>query len=261
MKKKLTVTTVLVLLLAMCLTMLVGCDEMFTKNEERDGMQVVATVHYEGETANIYKFELASQFNNYAYAYHNYYQMSYEDIANYFAQSLAQQKLLAMYARHKVTELMDLDAAPEDIAELLTRSELNRAIENTNEGLMTVLKSRVEESVNEDYYNSGTDNDSSDKKDEEEDVEITDGVNVSAFRKATKRKNPKNPPKRVIRSTAGIRAKIFLTKRNSILKKRQSATLSLFMRSGLNLPRRVPRCPKLRKRTIMIPTSTTRPSK
>ncbi len=207
MKKKLTVTTVLVLLLAMCLTMLVGCDEMFTKNEERDGMQVVATVHYEGETANIYKFELASQFNNYAYAYHNYYQMSYEDIANYFAQSLAQQKLLAMYARHKVTELMDLDAAPEDIAELLTRSELNRAIENTNEGLMTVLKSRVEESVNEDYYNSGTDNDSSDKKDEEEDVEITDGVNVrfesnggsaverQRIQKGHKAKEPKEPTK------------------------------------------------------------------
>lgn len=92
MKKKLIIATAIVLVLAICTTLLVGCDEIFKKNEKRDALQVVATVTYNGQTDNVYKFELATTFNNYAYMYVNYYGMSYEAAANYLAQSLAQPK-------------------------------------------------------------------------------------------------------------------------------------------------------------------------
>ena len=105
MEKKLIIATAIVLVLAICTTLLVGCDEIFKKNEKRDALQVVATVTYNGQTDNVYKFELATTFNNYAYVYVNYYGMSYEAAANYLAQSLAQQRLLTLFAKEKVAEL------------------------------------------------------------------------------------------------------------------------------------------------------------
>ena len=126
MKKKLSVATVLILLLAVCLTMLVGCDEMFTKNEERDATQVVADVEYKGQTASIYKYELEASFNSYAYLYVNYYGMSNQEAANYILRSLAQQKLLTLYAKEKVTSLLKLDSMPADVKDLLTTSEYDK---------------------------------------------------------------------------------------------------------------------------------------
>lgn len=176
MKKKLTVATVLVLLLAVCLTMLVGCDQIFTKNEERDYTQVVATVNYEGQTANIYKYELRSSFNNYAYAYHNYYGLSYEQAADYILQSLAQQKLLSLYAREQVAK--HLGVANTDIQTLLTSSELNHAIEAVNDSLLTQLKSTVEDSINEDRYN----NDEQPTPDKDEDKNETPSEGAKTIR-------------------------------------------------------------------------------
>ena len=76
MKKKLIVATALVLVFAISMTLFVGCDEIFKKNDKRDAQQVVASVTYNGEfgkqTENVYKFELASSFNAYAYYYVNY---------------------------------------------------------------------------------------------------------------------------------------------------------------------------------------------
>lgn len=169
MKKKLSVAIVLVLLLAVCLSLLVGCDEMFTKNEERDANQVVASVEYNGLNANIYKFELESSFNSYSYMYVNYYQMSYEEAANYILRSLAQQKLLTLYAREKVTALLGRDAIPADVKDLLTRSEYNKAIENTNESLLTRLKSTVENQITEDNNN----NSEVKKPSDEEEIDTT----------------------------------------------------------------------------------------
>ena len=95
MKKKLIVATAIVLLLAMSVTMFAGCDEIFKKNDKRDAQQVVASVSYDSEkfgtlTDNVYKYELASSFNSYAYYYVNYYGMTYEAAAKNIAQSLAQ---------------------------------------------------------------------------------------------------------------------------------------------------------------------------
>ena len=67
MKKKLVVIIALVLVISLFVTVLVGCDEIFKKNETRDANQVVASVTYNGLKANVYKFELESSFNSYAY--------------------------------------------------------------------------------------------------------------------------------------------------------------------------------------------------
>lgn len=174
MKKKLIIATAIVMILAICTTLLVGCDEIFKKNDKRDALQVVATVNYNGQSANVYKFELATTFNNYAYMYVNYYGMTYEAAANYLAQSLAQQRLLTLFAKEQVAKLKGLDSVPENIADLLSDSEKNKAVEDSNESMLKTLISLVESLITEDNANSGTGS-SGGKKEE---VEVTDPVNV-----------------------------------------------------------------------------------
>ena len=174
MKKKLIIATAIVMILAICTTLLVGCDEIFKKNDKRDALQVVATVNYNGQSANVYKFELATTFNNYAYMYVNYYGMTYEAASNYLAQSLAQQRLLTLFAKEQVAKLKHLDSVPENIADLLSDSEKNKAVEDSNESMLKTLISLVESLITEDNANSGTGS-SSGKKEE---VEVTDPVTV-----------------------------------------------------------------------------------
>lgn len=174
MKKKLIIATAIVMILAICTTLLVGCDEIFKKNDKRDALQVVATVNYNGQSANVYKFELATTFNNYAYMYVNYYGMTYEAAANYLAQSLAQQRLLTLFAKEQVAKLKGLDSVPENIADLLSDSEKNKAVEDSNESMLKTLISLVESLITEDNANSGTGS-SGGKKEE---VEVTDPVTV-----------------------------------------------------------------------------------
>ena len=174
MKKKLIIATAIVMILAICTTLLVGCDEIFKKNDKRDALQVVATVNYNGQSTNVYKFELATTFNNYAYMYVNYYGMTYEAAANYLAQSLAQQRLLTLFAKEQVAKLKGLDSVPENIADLLSDSEKNKAVEDSNESMLKTLISLVESLITEDNANSGTGS-SGGKKEE---VEVTDPVNV-----------------------------------------------------------------------------------
>lgn len=177
-KQKLIVATALVLVLAMSLTLFVGCDEIFKKNDKRDAEQVVASVTYEGEFGtqkeNVYKFELASSFNAYAYYYVNYYGMTYEAAANYLAQSLAQQKLLVLFAKEKVAKLEGKNSLPASIDELLSAAERNKAIEDTNKSLLDSLVSTVESLITEDNANTTT----SDTKKDTTETKVTDPVYV-----------------------------------------------------------------------------------
>ena len=174
MKKKLIIATAIVMILAICTTLLVGCDEIFKKNDKRDALQVVASVNYNGQSADVYKFELATTFNNYAYMYVNYYGMTYEAAANYLAQSLAQQRLLTLFAKEQVAKLKGLDSVPENIADLLSDSEKNKAVEDSNESMLKALISLVESLIIEDNANSGTGSNGGKK----EEVEVTDPVTV-----------------------------------------------------------------------------------
>ena len=177
MKKNLIVATTLILLLALSLTLLVGCDEIFKKNDERDAKQVVATVNYNGQSVNIYKFELAASFNQYAYAYNSYYGMSYEQAADYILQSLAQQKLLILYAMEKVPTIGKFETAPKTLEEMLSKSERNKAVENANDSLYSALSSLIKDSIAEDNYNSGS-NDTNVSDDDDDDAEIDDPVYI-----------------------------------------------------------------------------------
>lgn len=169
MKKKLIVATAIVLIIAFSMSLLVGCDEIFKKNEKRDAQQIVATVTYDGanlgkQVSNIYKYELATTFNSYAYMYVNYYGMSYEATANYLAQSLASQRLLALYATDKLAGIKGKTSI-ESLADLLTNSEINHAIEEANESMLTTLVSLVEDLITEDNANNASPSTGSDKDD------------------------------------------------------------------------------------------------
>ncbi len=211
MKKKLILATVIVLLLAIGLTLLVGCDEIFTRNDERDMTQVVARVHYNGETSEIYKFELRSSFASYAYYYVNYYGMSAQEAAKYVLQSLAQQRLLTLYAREQVYLLdHNTDKVPEGgvpkTPDLLSASERNKAVEDANESLLSSLKTLITNAITEDNYNNDTDS-TTPAEDEEEDNDVkepvivrfdTDGgteIERQRIQKGTKAKQPDDPTK------------------------------------------------------------------
>ena len=152
MKRKIAVALVLVLVLTITVGVLTGCDEIFKKNDARDAAQVVATVNYDGQTAYVYKSELSASFNSYAYLYVTYYGMSYEQAADYILQSLAQRKLLVLFAKSELTANAGIDKVPSMVTldELLSRSEINRAVENTNEDMLSALNTAIQNYINED---------------------------------------------------------------------------------------------------------------
>ena len=213
MKKKLILAITIVLLFAIGLSLLVGCDDIFTRNDERDMTQVVARVHYGNETRDIYKYELRSSFASYAYYYINYYGMGAEAAANYILQSLAQQKLLVMYAREQVYFLdNDITQAPAGgipaTVDLLSPAEQNKAVEDANDSLLSSLKSLVEDAITEDNYNNADNTTAAGgSNDDDEDAEITDPVIVrfesyggteierQRIQKDTKAQEPDDPTK------------------------------------------------------------------
>lgn len=180
MKKRLTVAILLIFTLVIAMGALVGCDEIFKKNDERDAKQIVATVTYNNQTANVTKGELTASFNNYAYYYVNYYGLTYEQAANYIVRSLAQRELLVLFAKEYVlNEYIKMGKLPEGsvpelttLRSLLTTSEYAKAIEDTNNDMLTSLTGIIEGLVTDDRYNAGT----TEPKDEE--VEVTDPVRV-----------------------------------------------------------------------------------
>ena len=159
MKRKIAVALVLVLVLTITVGVLTGCDEIFKKNDARDAAQVVATVTYDGQAAYVYKSELSASFNSYAYLYVTYYGMSYEQAADYILQSLAQRKLLVLFAKSELTANAGIDKVPSMVTldELLSRSEINRAVENTNEDMLSALNTAIQNYITEDNYNKGDD--------------------------------------------------------------------------------------------------------
>ncbi len=211
MKKRLIIATVLVLLLAIGLTLFVGCDAIFTRNDQRDMTQVVAKVNYNNETREIYKYELQSSFANYAYYYVNYYGMSAETAANYVLKSLAQQKLLVLFAREQVAKLDNKtkpDGTVPATADLLSDAENDKAVKDANDSLLSSLKSLVEDAITEDNYNNATNESSASKEpDEDDDAEVKDPVTVrfesyggteieaQRIQKGKKAKEPTEPTK------------------------------------------------------------------
>ena len=206
MKKKLVITFILILMLTFTVGMFTGCDEIFAKNDKRDAMQIVSTVKYNNQSANIYKFELESSFNSYAYYYVNYYNMSYQEAADYMAKSLAQKELLVLYAKDYISKQMESPKSPDlyKLEELLSKAEYNKAIKDTNKELLSSLEALVKKAIEEDNYNEGeTDKEETQKNDEK----VTDAVRVvfetnggsqtetQKIQKGTKADEPDEPTK------------------------------------------------------------------
>ena len=180
MKKRLVIAMTLIMVLVFVMGSLVGCDEIFKRNEERDAKQIVATVTYGNQTGYVTKGELTASFNAYAYSYVYYYGMSYQQAADYILKSLAQRELLVLFAKEYILNdyvkqgLLPAGSTPEatKIEDLLTRSEINKAIENTNHDMIHSLSSIIDGLFTDDVYNEG-------KVEEDEEVgEITDPVKV-----------------------------------------------------------------------------------
>lgn len=159
MKKKL----VAILLVVVCLaTVFAGCD-IITKNDERVAKKVLATVSLGGHTETVTRGDVLSSFNSYGYYYVYYYGYTYEETFELLTKSLAQRKLLVLYAKYYLNG-KDFGFGS-DIASteaLLHPQEVAHAIEETNESFETSLKSIIEDLESEEKANAGTSSSSSD---------------------------------------------------------------------------------------------------
>lgn len=172
MKRKIAIALILVLLMSVVVGTLVGCDNIVTMNASRDANQIVATVNYAGQTAYVYKYELSSSFNSYAYIYVNYYGMTYQDAADYLLQSLAQRELLVLFAKDELVKVLNESdggsrtASTMSVEDFLSTSEINRAIENTNADMLSAINSEMESFINT-AHNSTSNPDTEDRVYEE----------------------------------------------------------------------------------------------
>ena len=207
MKRRLSILLALVLLVSVVVGVLAGCGRIFVKAEDRDAAQVVATVTYNGQTATVTKAELTVSFNNYAYLYNAYYGLTYQEAADTILRSLAQNKLLVLFAKDEIAKANgdSRHAADIPVYELLSGSELNRAVENVNDDMLSALSTALESLINEADYNESDDSETEEEKYEEykgdDAVRVyfdTDGgstVERQSIKKGTKAFEPEEPTK------------------------------------------------------------------
>ena len=156
MKRKLFTILVIVLLLSLAITMLAGCDKIFSKNEARDANQVVAKIVYGNQVSTITKAQLASSFNAYAYSYVQYYGMTYEQAASYILSSLAQRELLVLYVKDKIAAREALgEPANLELRAFLSNLEYVDAVDEVNKDMQSSLESIIKELIEEDKANKG----------------------------------------------------------------------------------------------------------
>lgn len=159
MRKKLIALVILTVVLS---TLLVGCS-MFELDEERDYHRVVANVEYKGMTSEVYKGELLNLVAMYGPSYVQYYQWTYEQITEYFYNTLTKQKLMSLYAKEYIAKNgVGINAIQDDAAiaklkseDFLTVDERRHCIEMANksfkENLDKLIKDREDEQkANED---------------------------------------------------------------------------------------------------------------
>ena len=164
MKKKIIAIVLVICISAVCL---VGCDEIFKKNDERDFRQAIATVEYNStvngqasyQRSEVMKGEFALSFNSNAESYVQYYGMSYSQAAMYIINSLTQRELMILFAKTYVIENkidgLDITKLPENctIPELLTPAEIEKSIKGTNDDLKEAVTSIIADLIEEDEKN------------------------------------------------------------------------------------------------------------
>lgn len=153
MKKKFVAILLVVLVLA---TVFAGCD-IITKNDERVSQKVLATVSFGGHTDTVTRGDVLSSFNSYGYYYVYYYGYTYEETFELLTKSLAQRKLLVLYAKYYLNGKdngFGNDVA--SVEKLLHPQEVAHAIDATNDSFEESLKSIIEDLESESKANDGT---------------------------------------------------------------------------------------------------------
>jgi hypothetical protein len=140
MKVKITAILLMVVLTA---AVFAGCD-VITKNEERDYNQTVAEVNYGGLKAVVTKAEVYESYNSYGYYYTNYYGKTLEETFDLIIDSLAQRKLLILYARCELAKDKGL-SSDVTVDKLLTEAEVNKAVTDTNSTMQSWFDNIVKE--------------------------------------------------------------------------------------------------------------------
>lgn len=173
MKRKLLAIAIVVVFVA---AFMIGCSSgIFEVNGNRDFHQVVATVNYNSMSEPIYKGDVLTYYNQYAYMYMQYYGMTSEQVVEYFYETLSRQKLMLLYAKDYLAK-NDLgitdDAAIAKLSnvDFLTVDERRYCIEQANEMFEKSWKDIITEREKEQEANQGTNNDEDKEEEEDEDL-------------------------------------------------------------------------------------------
>lgn len=154
-----------------------------------------------------------------------------------------------------------MTALPSSVAELLSASEKNKAIEDTNKSLLDSLVSTVESLITEDNANTST----SDSKKDNTTTKVTDPVYVrfesnggssvekQKIQKDTVAKEPSDPTKDGYTFYGWYVDKEFNGEEFDFENTKITETTTLYA-NGKNILRLAPSFPRKRKRTITIPT-------
>ena len=111
MKKKVFAALILIVVVVTMVVAMTACSTgIFSVNEDRDYHQVVATVTYKDLSKEIYKGQLYSYIYSYGSYYAQNYNMSTEDIMEYFYNSLSRSALMTLYAKYYAYDNADKEA-------------------------------------------------------------------------------------------------------------------------------------------------------
>lgn len=145
MKKKLIAVALVTILLVVALT---GCT-LFVTNEERDYDQTLATLSYEGMTANITKGEFIDYFAQNATMYIQQAGMAVSDVIDLFMNSLAKREILLMHAKKYYAGIKGMDAAKEQSYDLLDKDEQAWVVNRTNKQFSNTVDAEIKKLVND----------------------------------------------------------------------------------------------------------------
>ena len=156
MKKRLIALVIIVVMLAAFVFTCVSCSTgIFSVDEERDYYEVIATVKYGDLSKDIYKGQLKAYINSYGATYQQNYNMTIDEIAEYFYNTLTRSAMITLYAKYYIYEQAKASVAEysyvdtsKDIDKLeakdfITLKQLVYAIDQVNDEVLSSYDSLV----------------------------------------------------------------------------------------------------------------------
>ena len=154
MKKRLIALVLIIAMLTALVFTCISCSTgIFEVDEERDYKEVIATVKYGDLSKDIYKGQLKSYVNSYGASYQQNYNMTIEEIVEYFYNTLTKSALLSLYAKYYVYEkaqagdpdyaYIDTSKSIKDLSDkdFVSLPELVYSIDQTNDDFLSSYES------------------------------------------------------------------------------------------------------------------------